>query len=79
MTVTPAQLRGARAMLDWSSGSLAQRARVHRRTIRKLERGEVTPQRATIARVVAAIVSGGIEFVEAGGVRENSKREFCDL
>jgi predicted transcriptional regulator len=69
MTINPAQLRGARAMLEWSSETLAQRARVHRRTIRKLERGEVIPQRATIERIVAAIKSGGLDFIEDGGVR----------
>ena len=74
MTVTPAQLRGARAMLNWSSDALARRARVHRRTIRKLERGEASPQSATIARIVAAIESGGIEFIETGGVREKFQR-----
>jgi transcriptional regulator with XRE-family HTH domain len=69
MTVTAAQLRGARAMLGWTSGDLALRSRVHRRTVRKLESGEATPQRATIAKIVAAIEAGGIEFIEGGGVR----------
>ena len=70
MTVTAAQLRGARAMLGWTSGDLALRSRVHRRTVRKLERGEATPQRATIARIVAALDTAGIEFIESGGVRQ---------
>jgi transcriptional regulator with XRE-family HTH domain len=68
MIISPAQLRGARAMLQWSSDFLAERARVHRRTLRKLERGEVIPQRATIARIVVAI-AGGVDFMEDGGVR----------
>ena len=69
MVLAAAQLRAARAMLEWSSDFLAERARVHRRTIRKLERGKATPQRRTIARIVAAIEAGGVEFIEDGGVR----------
>jgi predicted transcriptional regulator len=66
--LTMAQLRGARAMLGWTSGDLARRSQIHRRTIRKLEKGEVNPQAGTIRRIVAALASGGVEFTD-GGVR----------
>lgn len=63
-----AQLRGARAMLQWTSAELARRSRIHRRTIRKVEKGEARPQRNTLASIVAALAAGGIEFRD-GGVR----------
>jgi len=66
--ITRAQLRGARAMLGWTSADLAQRSKIHRRTIRKIEKGEADPQRQTVARIVAALVAGGVEFRD-GGVR----------
>jgi DNA-binding XRE family transcriptional regulator len=66
--LTRAQLRGARAMLGWTSDDLARRSKIHRRTIRKLEKGEANPQRLTLARIVAALVAGGAEFKD-GGVR----------
>ena len=68
MTISTAQLRGARAMLGWNSGELARRSQIHRRTIRKIEKGEARPQRMTLARIVAALAAGGIEFRD-GGVR----------
>jgi transcriptional regulator with XRE-family HTH domain len=67
-SVKPAQLRGARAMLQWTSADLARRSRIHRRTIRKLEMGETRPQHKTLARIVSALAAGGVEFVD-GGVR----------
>lgn len=66
--VNAAQLRGARAMLQWTSTDLAKRSRIHRRTIRKLERGEAHPQRKTLAAIVGALSAGGVEFT-GGGVR----------
>ncbi len=66
--VTAAQLRGGRAMLGWTSGELAKRSNIHRRTIRRLEKGEAQPQRKTLAAIVGALAAGGVEFF-AGGVR----------
>ena len=66
--ISRAQLRGARAMLGWTSDDLARRSKIHRRTIRKIEKGEADPQRLTLARIVAALVAGGVEFQD-GGVR----------
>jgi transcriptional regulator with XRE-family HTH domain len=65
---TAAQLRGARAMLGWTSAELARRSRIHRRTIRKLQKGEAQPQRKTLASIVSALAAGGVEFRD-GGVR----------
>jgi transcriptional regulator with XRE-family HTH domain len=58
--ITAAQLRGARAMLQWTSADLAERSCVHRRTIRKIEKGEAKPQAATLARLVGAFSVGGV-------------------
>jgi DNA-binding XRE family transcriptional regulator len=66
--VNAAQLRGARAMLQWTSVDLAKRSCIHRRTIRKLEKGEAQPQRKTLAAIVSALSAAGVEFA-GGGVR----------
>ena len=55
-------------MLGWTSGELARRSKIHRRTIRKIEKGETSPQRKTLAKILAALSAGGIEFPD-GGVR----------
>lgn len=64
--VTPAQLRSARAMLSWTSERLASVARVHRRTIRKLEMGEATPQLETIHRIISTFELMGSNSLRAG-------------
>lgn len=64
--ITRAQLRGARAMLGWTSDELARRSKIHRRTIRKLEKGEAMPQRKTLKAVIAALQAGGVEFPNEG-------------
>jgi transcriptional regulator with XRE-family HTH domain len=66
--VNAAQLRAARAMLQWTSTELARRSRIHRRTICKLEKGEAQPQRKTLTAIVGALSAGGVEFT-GGGVR----------
>ena len=55
-------------MLQWTATELARRSRIHRRTIRKLEKGEAQPQRKTLAAIVGALSAGGVEFI-GGGVR----------
>lgn len=74
MNVSLAQLRAARALLAWTSEGLASRARVHRHTARKLERGKATPQRGTLTRIVAALEAGGVEFTGSGGVRPKAPK-----
>jgi DNA-binding XRE family transcriptional regulator len=69
VAITPAQIRGARAMLAMSADRLAKLARVHRRTIRAVERGDVEPQRGTAERIAKALESAGIEFLGDEGVR----------
>lgn len=66
--LTRAQLRGGRAMLDWSATELARRSGVHRHIIRKIERGLTDPQRKTAKAIVGALSNAGVEFVENGVV-----------
>jgi transcriptional regulator with XRE-family HTH domain len=69
MIVSVAQLRAARALLGWTADDLGRRARVHRHTVGKLESNKATPQRGTLARIVAALEAGGIEFTPGDGVQ----------
>lgn len=68
-SVSRAQLRGARAMLGLSADRLAEKAKVHRRTIRAIERGDVEPQRGTAERIARALESLGVEFLSDHAVR----------
>jgi DNA-binding XRE family transcriptional regulator len=70
---TKAQLRAARALLEWSQAVLAERAGISVPTIKRLEPG-VGPMSATHSTIMAlerALESAGVEFTngERPGVR----------
>lgn len=80
MNVTSAQLRGARAMLGWTTARLGTASKIHRRTVADIERGRTQPQEATATRLVAALEQGGVVFAEGGFVGiKPAKMEFSAI
>lgn len=67
--MTPAQLRGARAILDLKQDTLADLAMVSRQTILDFEAGRRVPQRNNLAAITRALESAGIIFGSDGSVR----------
>jgi transcriptional regulator with XRE-family HTH domain len=63
--VEAAQIRGARAMLGWTQNDLAARSGVAKRSIAGLELEASIPKPETMARLVATLAAGGIEFRNA--------------
>jgi predicted transcriptional regulator len=68
-----AQIRAARALLDWRQDHLAQAADVGITTIRRIEaqRGPVMGYVSTVLRIQAAFEKAGIQFIEedqSGGI-----------
>jgi DNA-binding XRE family transcriptional regulator len=72
--MTPAQLRGARAILDLKQDTLADLAMVSRQTILDFEAGRRVPQRNNLAAIVRALSDAGIVFGADGSVRLESVR-----
>ncbi len=72
--VTSAQLRGARALLNWSVRDLADKAGVHRNTVTRAENEENEPGHA-VAQIVRTFEAAGIEFTNGGepGVKMKAK------
>jgi hypothetical protein len=68
--VTSAQLRAARALLDWTVRELAEQADVHRNTITRAET-DATAHGHAIAQVVLTLEAAGVEFTNGDqpGVR----------
>lgn len=60
--ILPLQLRGARAMLDWTQADLAGRSGISKRTIATIELGDGEPRPETVEKLVRAMEAGGIEF-----------------
>ncbi len=70
--MTPAQVRMARAAVNWSLDQLAQAAGVHRNTIHNFETGRYSGSPEKLRAVRLALQKAGVEFIgeaENAGVR----------
>ena len=62
--ISPAQIRAACAILDWSMATLADKARVSVSTVKRFEDGQGAP--ASVGMMQDALEIEGIRFVEDG-------------
>jgi len=62
--LTPAQIRAARAMLDWTQGELAKRAGISKTGLNNIERGSADPKASTLTAIRRAIEDAGVEFTK---------------
>jgi transcriptional regulator with XRE-family HTH domain len=61
-----AQLRAARALLDWSQGYLAEGIGVSRSTIADIEAKRRSAHPATLFVLISELTAAGVEFTELG-------------
>ena len=75
MAISGRQVAGARGLLNWSQGHLAEAAGVGLQTIVRWEQGIAEPRRETVEKVREAIEERGVEFTNGGqpGVRFKAK------
>jgi predicted transcriptional regulator len=64
MTITPAQIRGARAMLRMTQEDLAAKAGLSQRSLAMIETEAAKPREATLERLRAALEEVGAVFIE---------------
>jgi transcriptional regulator with XRE-family HTH domain len=67
MPVTSAQVRMARAALDWTVRDLAEAAGVHRNTVTNIETGRYRGDHETIRAIQEVLRRAGIEFIDENG------------
>ncbi|GBQ96632.1 transcriptional regulator [Gluconacetobacter liquefaciens] len=65
--ITPAQLRAARGLVDWTREQLADAAGTTVRTLARLERGETAPRLSTLCAIRSAFESVGVVFIPENG------------
>ena len=65
----PAQIRAARALLDWSGPELAERAGISFSTLRRMEKAVESVQIDNVAKVRNTLIENGIAFHDDGGGR----------
>lgn len=69
MTITTAQIRGARGLLDWSQAELSQRTGVSTTSIGNIESGNTQARESTLETIRKAFETNGIEFLPGSGVK----------
>lgn len=69
MAVTSAQVRMARAALDWTVRDLAEATGLHRNTITNIEVGRYAGNQDLLSVIEKAFRGAGIEFMPENGVR----------
>jgi transcriptional regulator with XRE-family HTH domain len=66
-TISPAQCRAARGLLDWSQQELATASGVGNTTICNFEGGHASPQQGKLDALRRAFERAGVAFVEKNG------------
>lgn len=72
MTITTAQIRGARGILNWSQQDLSDRTDISTTSIGSIEKGLTKPRTNTLKTIKTAFESNGIEFIEPDGIKRRS-------
>ena len=67
MAVTSAQVRMARAALDWTVRDLAEQTGLHRNTINNIEVGRYLGDPKTLELIEKTLRAAGVEFIDENG------------
>jgi transcriptional regulator with XRE-family HTH domain len=65
VVLTPAQLRAARALLDWSREDLAEKSRSRAETVKNFELRGSDPKLGTVQKWMRALEAAGVRFIDA--------------
>lgn len=65
--ITPAQIKAARAMLDWKQTDLAKAAGLSEMSVKNVEKGQKDSRMSTIQSIRAALETAGIIFIDQNG------------
>lgn len=77
MTITTAQMRGARGLLNWSQSELSKRTNISTTSIGNIEAGNTQPRETTLKVIRQAFENAGIEFIGTEGMR--LKKDTIDI
>ena len=65
--MTSAQVRMARAALNWTVRDLAEATGLHRNTITNIEVGRYAGDPATLAMIKSVLTREGVQFIDENG------------
>jgi len=69
MSITVAQIRGARGLLNWSQSALSKRTNISTTSIGNIEAGNTQARETTLKLIRQAFENAGIEFIGTEGIR----------
>lgn len=72
MSISTAQMRAARGLLNWSQQDLSSRTDISSTSIGSIENGLSTPRESTMVAIKKAFEDSGIEFLPSDGVRKKT-------
>ncbi len=72
MSITTAQIRGARGILHWSQNDLSERTGISTTSIGALEKGATQARESTLSKIQKVFEDNGIEFTPNDGLRKRS-------
>jgi len=72
-TITPEQIRAARALLNWKQSDLAAKTGLSLPSINNIERSIGSPRLSTLQTIKEVFQSAGIEFIGNNGVQKHSE------
>ena len=67
MPVTSAQVRMARAALNWTVRDLAEATGLHRNTVTNIEVGRYTGDARSLELIASILKKAGVEFIDENG------------
>lgn len=67
--ISPAQIRAARALLDWTVVDAASRMGLGKNTLNRIETGRSVASERTLRDIVAVFEDAGIRFVSTGNAQ----------
>jgi transcriptional regulator with XRE-family HTH domain len=62
--ISAAQIRAARAFLDWKQTDLATASGVSEMSVKNIERGLTDPRLSTLTAIKSALQAAGVEFID---------------
>ena len=76
MTITTAQMRGARGLLNWSQSELSKRTGISTTSIGNIEAGNTQARENTLKVIRQAFENAGIEFIGTEGMRKKNENIY---
>ena len=67
MTLSPAQCRAGRALVEMDQATLAKRANVSRNVVVDFEKGRRNPMANNLSAIQATLEEAGVEFIDENG------------